>query len=95
METLPAFAATLPCTPIAPRLPRPAHAATIVAAFYLLMALAAPWIVRYAPGSESEVAAQIAERPVLLRCASAPEYGLPCGTSAPGGAAAAAAAAKV
>ena len=70
--------------PFAPALPRPAHAATVVAAFYVLMALSTPWIVRYAPGSESGVAAQIAERPVLLRCASAPEYGLSCGTPAPG-----------
>jgi hypothetical protein len=79
METLTAFAANSPCNPVAPRLPRPAHAATVVAAFYLLMTLSAPWIIRYAPGSESDVAAQIAEHPVLLRCASAPEYGLPCG----------------
>ena len=72
--------------PFAPALPRPAHAATVVAAFYVLMALSTPWIVRYAPGSESGVAAQIAERPVLLRCASAPEYGLPCGAPVPGAA---------
>ncbi len=71
----------------APALPRPAHAATVVAAFYVLMALSTPWIVRYAPPSESGVAAQIAEHPVLLRCASAPEYGLPCGAPVPGGAA--------
>ncbi len=83
MEALTAFAANLHCAPAAPRLPRPAHAATFVAAFYVLMALSTPWIVRYAPGSESGVAAQIAERPVLLRCASAPEYGLPCGAPVP------------
>lgn len=69
--------------PFAPPLPRPAHAATVVAAFYLLMALSTPWIVRYAPGAESQVAAQIAERPVPLRCASAPEYGMPCGIPVP------------
>ncbi len=84
METLTACEANLHRAPAAPRLPRPAHAATVVAAFYVLMTLSAPWIVRYAPGSESGVAAQIAERPVLLRCASAPEYGLPCGTPVSG-----------
>jgi hypothetical protein len=84
METLPALDVCLPRVPVAPRLPRPAHAATVVAAFYVLMALAAPWIVRYAPGNESSVAAQIAERPVPMRCASAPEFGLPCGIPVPG-----------
>jgi hypothetical protein len=62
------------------------HAATVVAAFYVLMALSSPWIVRYGPGSESQVAAQMAERPALLRCAAAPEYGLPCGAPVPDGA---------
>jgi len=90
METLPAFDANPHYAPAAPRLPRPDHAATVVAAFYVLMTLSAPWIVRYAPGSESSIAAQIAERPLLLRCASAPEYGVPCGTFVPGEAAAAA-----
>jgi hypothetical protein len=90
MEALTAFNANLHPAPAAPRLPRPAHATAVVAAFYILMALAAPWIVRYAPGSESSVAAQIAERPVPMRCASAPEYGLPCGSPAPGAASVAA-----
>lgn len=86
MATLTTFDGNLQCGSAAPRPARPARAATVVAALYVLMTLAAPWIVRYAPGNESSVAAQIAERPVPMRCASAPEYGLPCGTSVPGGA---------
>ncbi len=62
---------------------RPVHAAAVVTTGYLLMVLAAPWIIRYAPASESAVAAQIAERTEPLRCASAPVYGLPCGVQLP------------
>lgn len=86
METMSTFDQNRGYPPFAPPLPRPTHAATVVAAFYLLMALSTPWIVRYTPGSESQVAAQIAERPMLLRCASAREYDLPCGILLPGNA---------
>ena len=80
MDTMPTFdASRRNSPPMAPPLPRPVPAATVVAALYVLLALSTPWIIRYAPGFESQVAAQIAEHPGLLRCASAPEYGLPCG----------------
>ncbi len=66
-----------PCTPRP--LPRNFHTAAMVAGLYVMTALGAPWIVRYAPGTESSVIESLAERPPLIRCATAPEFGMPCG----------------
>ncbi len=86
METLTLSDACRRYPPAAPHLPGPAHAATLVTVLYLLLALGAPWIVRYAPATENSVVTRIADRPALIRCASAPGYGLPCGGSAAPGA---------
>jgi hypothetical protein len=72
METLTLPDARRRYPPAAPPLPRPAHAATLVTAFYVLLALGAPWIVRYAPATDNSVATTIADRPAPMRCASAP-----------------------
>ena len=64
-------------------LPRRVHTGAIVAALYVISVLCAPWIVRYAPGAESSVFEALAERPPVVRCAAAPEFGMPCGTSLP------------
>ena len=78
MET-PTFLNSRRYLPAAPPLPRPVHAATLVSAFCLVLMLAAPWIVRYAPATEIGFVPGIADRPAPIRCASAPGYGLPCG----------------
>ncbi len=70
--------------PCAPRpLPRRYHTAAMVAGLYVMSVLGAPWIVRYAPGIESSVVESLAERPQVIRCAAAPEYGMPCGAWLP------------
>ena len=83
MDTMSASEANLrfPCAPRP--MPRPAHAAAMVAALYVMSVLCAPWIVRYAPGTEARVVEALAERPPVVRCAAAPEFGMPCGVSVP------------
>ena len=82
---VPNFLNTRRYLPAAPPLRRPGHPATLVSAFCLLLMLAAPWIVRYAPATEIGFVPGIADRPAPIRCASAPGYGLPCGgTAMPG-----------
>lgn len=83
MDTISASKATLrfPCAPRP--LPRRVHATAMVTAFYVLSVLCAPWIVRHAPGGESGVVESLAERPPVVRCAAAPEFGLPCGAWLP------------
>lgn len=83
MDTLSVSATNLrfPCAPRP--LPRRLHTGAIVAALYVMSVLCAPWIVRYAPGAESRVFEGLAERPPVVRCAAAPEFGMPCGVSLP------------
>lgn len=83
MDTISASAtsARFPCTPRP--LPRRAHPTALVTAFYVMLVLGAPWIVRYAPGTDSSVVEALAERPPVVRCATAPEFGMPCGASLP------------
>ncbi len=83
MDTMSASAANLrfPCTPRP--LPRNFHTAAMVAGLYVMTVLCAPWIVRYAPGIESQVVESLAERLPVVRCAAAPEFGLPCGAWLP------------
>ncbi|MEO6565320.1 MAG: hypothetical protein ABIO63_04740 [Casimicrobiaceae bacterium] len=70
--------------PCAPRpLPRNFHVAAMVAGLYVMSVLCAPWIIRYAPGIESFVVESIADRPPVVRCAAAPEFGMPCGARLP------------
>ncbi|MEP7329818.1 MAG: hypothetical protein ABI777_11450 [Betaproteobacteria bacterium] len=84
MDTMSASDANIRFPRAAPMLPRPTHASTMVAAFYFMAVLAAPWIVRYAPDSDVRVFEWSAERPAVVRCAAAPEYGMPCGSRMPG-----------
>jgi len=59
---------------------RDAHAATLVAALYVLFATAAPLIVRYGPDTEPALVTLSAPAPSVAapRCATAPEFGLSC-----------------
>ena len=84
MDTMSAYDANIRFPHVAPALPRRTYSAAVVVAFYVLIALGAPWIVRYAPSAEAQVAELLAQRPPVLRCATAPEYGMPCGLSVPG-----------
>ncbi len=83
MDTMSASTANLhfPCAPRP--LPRNYHTAAMVAGLYVMSVLCAPWIVRYAPGNESRVVESLAERPPVVRCAAAPEFGMPCGVWLP------------
>ncbi len=61
---------------------RRAYAASLVAGLYVLFAIGAPLIVRYGPDTEPALIALSASTPaahgVAPRCATAPEYGMPC-----------------
>jgi hypothetical protein len=63
---------------------RHAHAATLVAALYVLFAIGAPLIVRYGPDTEPALVTLSASAPAPApsagapRCATAPEFGLSC-----------------
>ena len=61
---------------------RNAHAATFVAALYVLCAIGAPLIVRYGPDTEPALVTLSAAAPApsatAPRCATAPEFGLSC-----------------
>ena len=84
MDTMSAYDANIRFPRVAPVLPRQSHSAAVVIAFYLLIALGAPWIVRYAPSAEAQAAEQLVRRAPVIRCATAPEFGMPCGLSEPG-----------
>ena len=81
MDPMSASDTNLPC--ISPRMPRRDRMTALVVAFYVLSVLCAPWIVRYAPGMETRVVEALADGPRVMRCAAAPEFGVPCGTSMP------------
>ena len=61
---------------------RNAHAATFVAALYVLFAIGAPLIVRYGPDTEPSLVTMSmsapAEHGAAPRCATAPEFGQSC-----------------
>jgi len=83
MDTMPTSTANLRL-PCAPRpLPRNYHTVAMVAGLYVMSVLCAPWIVRYAPGTDSSVVESLAERPPVVRCAAALEFGMPCGAWLP------------
>ena len=59
---------------------RNAHAATFVAALYVLFAIGAPLIIRYGPDTEPALVTLSAPAPSVAapRCATAPEFGQSC-----------------
>jgi hypothetical protein len=64
---------------------RRAYAATLVAALYVLCAIGAPLMVRYGPDTEPSLVMVTASAPAqhaaAPRCATAPEFGRPCGAA--------------
>lgn len=57
---------------------RSSRAATLFTAIWLAIAVASPFIVRYAPSADDHAMAALATRMQQPRCASAPEFGYPC-----------------
>jgi hypothetical protein len=58
---------------------RIARSATIFAAIYLALVVGSPLIVRYGPSADDHAMAALAMRMETPRCATAPEFGYPCG----------------
>lgn len=58
---------------------RIARSATVVAAIYLALVVGSPLIVRYGPSADDHAMAALATRMEQPRCATAPEFGYPCG----------------
>ncbi len=88
MDTTTAHAVPQESPPPAPRRSPRVYAATVVAAVYVLLAVSAPLIVRYGPDPDPAAATALVPvaASVAPRCASAPEFGLACGSrlAAPG-----------
>jgi hypothetical protein len=60
---------------------RLARGATIFAAIYLALVVGSPLIVRYGPSTDDHAMAALATRMEQPRCATAPEFGFPCGAT--------------
>ncbi|MFO1415522.1 MAG: hypothetical protein U1F10_16790 [Burkholderiales bacterium] len=66
--------------------PRRSFGAAVVAAIYLALLVATPWIVRFAPAPDRSVitVSQVAHEVAAPRCATAPESGRGCEAPARG-----------
>jgi hypothetical protein len=60
---------------------RIARSATIFAAIYLALVVGSPLIVRYGPSADDHAMVALATRMETPRCATAPEFGYPCGAT--------------
>jgi hypothetical protein len=64
--------------PAFPRAPRRTVGQALVAVLYVLLVVASPWLVRFAPAPDRMVAVATRDSLTMPRCATAPESGVAC-----------------